>query len=136
MMPGATLTLKNATLTLNKKFLVYTEDDINYSGTNEKYPQGRGDAALTVGENSTLVINGAFGGVVRGAGGSVQTGAGAAMSAQATEGTGDKSGTLIIKFTYTATSTINNIAQLMNENGTLTNMEAGKTYTYTNGTWA
>lgn len=138
LLPGAQLTVGNgATLTLNNKFVVYKESDIVYSGTNEKYPSGMGDAVLQIGNGGTLIINGAFGGKVTGNGGAtVRVGNSAQMSASVTEGTGSKEVSITtVDFIYTVTSTINNTAQLISGDGSVADMQTGVVYKYNGATW-
>ncbi len=143
LVPGANVSLVDgATLTLNNNMLVYTDSelygyDIDYSGKDEKYTQGRGDAVLFVDGTSKLVINKGFGGMVSAAKEAiVDINASATTNVTAREGYGnyDISG-LSLVFNFTPTSTISNTAQLKNNDGTLTDMVVGSTYTFNGSIW-
>ncbi len=160
ILPGATLTLQNdAHLTLTntgKGTIVYTQDDItyadNYSSTGfepqyatvgkwEYYAPDQGDGIFKVGAGCSLTVEGAFGGVVSGEEGAMVI-LSSAASLQTTfyEGWGDNEIVSYLPpkmtFTFEYTSTINNIAQLKNTDGTLVDMVTGTTYTFTGGVWA
>ena len=148
LLPGATLSVENATLTLNNKFIIYKNGDIKPAGS-EKYTQGRPDGILTIKAGSTLIVNSSFGGIVSGEEGAIlQMSSSATNKAQASEGTGSYSIVYLtifgqvtsipeaIKFNYTETSPdINNTAQLKNNDGTLTDMVVGSTYTFNGSIW-
>ena len=148
ILPGATFTVQNnATLTLTnsvKGTIVYKESDIDYKGSNEKYPSGRADGKFIVGNNATVNINGSFGGEILGIKEAINSklviSSSATLNVYTEEGTGTlKNNYINVELTYTATSKITEYA-----NGELyggsDNFTAGKTYEYTKdgdrGYWA
>ena len=140
LVPGANVSLVNgATFTLNNNVLVYTDSDINYSGKDERYTQGRGDAVLFVDGTSKLVINKGFGGMVCAQKDAiVDLNASATTNVTAREGYGNYDIEILglsLVFNFTPTSTITNTAQLKNKDGTLIDMVVGGTYTFNGSIW-
>lgn len=144
LLPGAEINIASgATLNLEKGggLIVYdgSWNDEAGGGVGWFYPNGKGDAKLTVSGNLVVKSGATFGGIVCGeAGGTVSLNSGCTTTMTSSEGYGKSKGDQIwekLQAVYVETASITKTATLKNADGTTIAGAAGTTYTYNGSSW-
>ncbi len=144
LLPGTEINIASgATLNLEKGggLIVYdgSWNDEAGGGVGWFYPNGKGDAKLTVSGNLVVKSGATFGGIVCGeAGGTVSLNSGCTTTMTSSEGYGKSKGTSLwdkLQAVYVETASITKTATLKNADGTTIAGAAGTTYTYNGSSW-